>query len=62
MDFDRKKAFKLVTRLNEIRAERDKLDIEYNKIVHELWDMIPSLKDDPNIQLKKVKEYGKDKK
>ena len=62
MEFDRERAFKLVTRLNEIRAEQTKLDIEYNEIAHALWDMIPSLKDDPNIQLKKVKEYGKDKK
>lgn len=56
MDFDREKAFKLVTRLNEIRAEQNKLDIEYNEIAHALWNMIPSLKDDPNIQLRKVKK------
>lgn len=49
---DRDKVFKLASRLNEIRVEQQKLDIEYNKIVLELWDMIPSLKTDPNVQPK----------
>lgn len=55
---DKEKALKLVTRLKEIKIERDKLDTEYNGIVQELWDMIPSLKDDHNIGMKKVKELG----
>lgn len=53
----------LVDRLNEINKEKDKLDIEiivlndeYDKIVKELWDRIPKLKDDPNLQKVKVKE------
>lgn len=58
MNFDREKAFKLVNRLNEIRAEQNKLDMEHNEIVRTLWDMIPSLKNDPNIEIKKVKELG----
>lgn len=46
----------LAVRLNEITAERDRLDMEYNQIVKELWDRIPSLKTNPNIQPKqKVK-------
>ena len=46
------KVFELVNRLNEIRVEQQKLELEYNKIVKELWNMIPSLKNDPNIQPK----------
>lgn len=42
--------FNLVTRLNEIEVMRSNLDMEYTKIVYELWDLIPSLKDDVNIQ------------
>ena len=61
MDFDREKAFKLVTRLNEIRKEQNKLDIEYNEIVNKLWDMIPTLKGDPNLEKKKGKEYRREK-
>ena len=54
-----KSVFDLATRLNQIDVERQKLDIEYNAIVQELWDRIPSLKDDDNIQpkiLRKVKD------
>ena len=50
----------LVNRLNEIMVERNKLEIrsmeldrEYDEIVYELWERIPSLKDDENIQPKK---------
>lgn len=44
----------LADRLNGIMIERNKLDLEYNQIVKELWDRIPSLKNDPNLELKKV--------
>lgn len=57
-DTHNKTVFELVSRLNQINVERQKLDIEYNKIVHELWDRLPNLKDDVNIQpkvLEKVK-------
>lgn len=47
---DKDKIFKLATRLNEIQVEQQKLEIEYNQIVKELWDIIPKLKDDPNLQ------------
>lgn len=53
----------LVDRLNEINKEKDKLDIEiivlndeYDRIVKELWNRIPKLKDDPNLQKVKVKD------
>lgn len=46
----------LADRLNAIMIEKNKLDLEYNRIVKELWERIPSLKDDVNLELKKVKE------
>ena len=42
----------LVKRLNEIRWEQDKLEIEHNQIIKEIWNRIPSLKDDENLQPK----------
>lgn len=63
VDLKDKSIKELVDRLNEINKEKDKLDIEiivlndeYDKIVKELWDRIPSLRDDPNLQKVKVKE------
>ena len=57
-----KEVFELAKRLNEIDVERNKLDIEYNEIVQKLWDKIPSLKDDVNLQKVKVKSIEIDKK
>lgn len=51
----------LVFRLSEIEREKFKLDLEYNKIVQELWDRIPSLKDDVNLQPKETLEILIDK-
>lgn len=48
-----KTLFELANRLNEIEKEKNKLDLEYNKIVYELWGRIPTLKTDANIQPKK---------
>ena len=48
-----KTLFELCTRLNEINKEIDALEMEQNKIIKELWERIPSLKDDVNIQPKK---------
>lgn len=48
-----KSLFELCTRLNEINKEMDNLEMEQSKIVKELWERIPSLKDDVNIQPKK---------
>ncbi|MBQ2870335.1 hypothetical protein IJE86_01395 [bacterium] len=42
----------LVDRINQIMVEMNNLEMEYNQIVYELWDRIPSLKDDVNIQPK----------
>ena len=61
MDFKDKTNFDLVDRLNHINVEKQQLDIEYNAIVHELWNRIPSLKDDENIQ-PRVLAKGKEKK
>ena len=51
-----KSTFELASRLNEINAEKNKLDIEYNKIIEELWERIPDLKDNENIQKVKRKD------
>ena len=63
VDLKDKSIKELVDRLNEINKEKDKLDIEiivlndeYDRIVKELWNRIPKLKDDPNLQKVKVKE------
>ena len=48
-----KSIFDLCNRLNEINKEIDTLEMEQSKIVKELWERIPSLKDDVNIQPKK---------
>lgn len=45
----------LAHRLNQIESEKQKLDLEYNLIINELWRRIPSLKDDENIQPKVIK-------
>lgn len=53
-----KTIYELATRLNQIMVEQQKLELEYNQIVYELWERIPSLKDDVNIQPKKrVRKY-----
>lgn len=46
----------LVHRLNKIDVERQNLDIEYNQIIYELCDRIPTLKEDENIQPKSVQK------
>ena len=54
-----KTLFELCTRLNEINKEMDNLEMEQSKIIKELWERLPSLKDDVNIQpkiRKKVRE------
>ena len=47
----------LCKRLNAIEKQRNELDIEFNMIVGELWQRIPSLKEDVNLQKKKVRKY-----
>ena len=53
----------LVFRLKDIEQEKTQLELqiiqlneEYNEIVKELWDRIPTLKGDPNLELKKVRK------
>ena len=54
-----KSLFELCTRLNEINKEIDALEMEHNKIIKEMWERIPSLKEDVNVQpKKKERKYG----
>lgn len=46
----------LVKRLNQIEVEKQQLDLEFNEIAYELWDRIPSLKDDVNLQPKVLRK------
>lgn len=50
-----KSVYDLAMRLNMIMVEQYRLDLEYNTIVQELWDRIPSVKDSPDIQPKTKK-------
>lgn len=52
-----KTLFELASRLNEIEQEKYKLDLEYNNIVYELWERIPTLKNDETIQPKKKARF-----
>jgi hypothetical protein len=54
--------FELITRINEINREIEKLEIEYMRIVKELQRRLPNLKDDANLKLKKWKDKRKWKK
>lgn len=44
--------YDLAMRLNMIMVEQQQLDLEHNRIVQELWDRIPSIKESPDIQPK----------
>lgn len=48
-----KTILELAIRLNQIEKELNELQIEYNVIVQELWERIPTTKNDENIQMKK---------
>ena len=57
---ENKSILELANRLNEIIKEKNRLGIllndldkEYDSIVYELWNRIPSLKEDVNIQPKR---------
>lgn len=61
-DVKGKSTLVLAHRLNEIMKLQTELEIEYTQIVYELWDRIPSLKEDVNIQpnvLKREANNGK---
>ena len=51
---DKNSVLKLTIRLNEIRKEKQELDMEENTIIYKLWELIPSLKDDVNLELNPV--------
>lgn len=51
-----KTTLELAFMLNEINKQMNELEIEYNKVVNELWERIPKLKDDVNMQ--KIKTKG----
>lgn len=58
---ENKSILQLATRLNEIEIEKNNLEMklmelnkEYNAIVYELWGRIPSLKEDVDMQPKKM--------
>ena len=52
-----KTTLELAQRLNAIEKQRNELDIEFNMIIQELWNRVPSLKEDVNLQKKKVRKY-----
>ena len=52
----------LANRLNQIEIEKQKLDLEYNQIIYELWERIPPLKEDENMQPKVIKKGVKNEK
>ena len=49
---ENRKVFNLIERMNEIDREIMNLEIEYNKIVKELHEILPSLKGNENIMVK----------
>ena len=51
-----KTTFELVTRLNELMKERNKIDLEHNAIIKELQRRMPHLVGDKNLELIKIKK------
>lgn len=51
-----KTTFELITRLNELMKQRNKIDIEHNMIIKELQRRMPHLVGDKNLELIKVKK------
>ena len=47
--------YDLAMRLNTIMVEQQRLDLEHNQIVKELWDRIPAVKESPDIQPETLK-------
>ena len=56
-DMKDKSVLDLCKRLNAIEKQRNELNIEFNMIVNELWQRIPNLREDVNLQKKKVRKY-----
>lgn len=53
---DKDSVLVLAQRLNEIRKQKQELEMEENSIIYKLWELIPSLKDDPNLEPNPVKQ------
>lgn len=49
----------LCKKLSEVEIEIQQKEIEFNQITYELWERIPSLKDDINMQPKVLKKENK---
>lgn len=56
-NLENKSIRELADRLNEIMVERDRLYMEYAEILEELYKRLPNLKDDKNLELKKIKNF-----
>ena len=52
-----KSVLQLANRMNEIEIEISNLELEYNKIIHEIKRRMPKLENDVNLQKKKVRKY-----
>ena len=52
-----KSVLQLANRMNEIEIEIANLELEYNKIIHEIKRRMPKLENDVNLQKKKVRKY-----
>ena len=50
-----KTILELAFRINEIQKQIYDLELEYNKIIEEIKKRMPKLKDDVNLQKKKVR-------
>lgn len=55
------KIFELAFRLNQIEKEIYSLELEYNKIIQQIHELLPDLKDDVNLQPKETLEILIDK-
>lgn len=55
-DFKKTATVDLVHRLNNIEIEKQKLDIEWNLIIQELWYRIPTLSNSVDIQPKPIQK------
>lgn len=51
---DKNSLLKLAIRLREIKKEKQSLDLEENAIIYKLWELVPSLKEDVNLELNPV--------
>lgn len=50
-----KKLGKIDNELKLLQAKKQALEMEYNNIMLELWDRIPTLKEEPSMQMKRSK-------